>query len=37
MSFKAQFGLAEETTWGTAVAPTRFYEFLPGESLMRRQ
>ena len=32
-----QFGLSEEVTYGTYVAPTRFYEILPGESLARRQ
>lgn len=37
MSFKAQFGVAEETTWGQYAAPTRLYEFLPGETLKRRQ
>ena len=24
----AQFGVAEETTWGTAATPDRFYEFV---------
>lgn len=37
MSFQAQFGMAQETAWGTYVAPDRFLEFLPGESLQRRQ
>lgn len=32
-----QFGIAEESTYGTYVAPTRFYEFLGGEALGRRQ
>lgn len=32
-----QMGLAPEVTYGTFVAPTRFLEFLPGESLERRQ
>lgn len=31
-----QFGLAEETVWGTPVTPTRFLEFTT-ESLQRRQ
>ena len=31
------FGLAEEAAYGTAVTPARFLEFLPGESLVRRQ
>lgn len=32
-----QFGIADETVYGTYVAPTKFFEFLPGESLGRRQ
>lgn len=30
------FGTAEEVAYGTAVAPDRFFEFLPGETLERR-
>lgn len=30
------FGLSEEVTYGTAVAPSRWVEFLPGESLQKR-
>lgn len=30
------FGMVEEVTFGTAVAPSRWLEFLPGESLQRR-
>lgn len=36
MSFKAQFGTAEEETWGTGVTVDRFHEFVE-ESLQRRQ
>lgn len=32
-----QMGMAEESTYGTFVAPTRFFEILPGETLERRQ
>lgn len=37
MSFKAQFGTAEESTWGTGVTVDRFHEILAGETLQRRQ
>jgi hypothetical protein len=30
------FGLSEEVAYGTAVAPSRWLEFLPGETLQRR-
>ena len=32
-----QFGLVVEATWGTAATADRFFEIMPGESLMRRQ
>ncbi len=35
-AIKHQFGLAEESTYGTIVSPTRFLEFTPPESLERR-
>ncbi len=34
---KTQFGVAEETVYGTPVTVTRFYEILGGESLGRQQ
>lgn len=33
---RSLFGCAEEAAYGTSVAPDRFYEFLPGETLERR-
>lgn len=33
----SQFGLAAETTYGTYVAPNRWMEYLPGETMKRTQ
>ena len=32
MPLQAQFGVAEESSYGTAVTVSRFYEILDGES-----
>ena len=36
MPLQAQFGVAEESSYGTAVTVSRFYEILDGESLRPR-